>query len=179
MDYSLTGISDPPVPELKRLIPQPLTASAFAPFGDLIQVPDDAGIQINEGSAIRHDDLSRADTNHELGTTGLSLFVAQPRALPITIRMLERHPLGSQAFMPLDGQAFVIVVAPASESGQAGEPVAFLARPEQGINFARGVWHHPLIALASAGRFLVIDRIGPGENLETIQIEPRSLDLIS
>lgn len=142
-------------------------------------MPNDAGIQINAGSAIRHDDLSRADTHHEQGETGLSLFVAQPRALPITLTMLERHPLGSQAFMPLDGQAFIVVVAPTLSNGQAGEPVAFFAQAEQGINFARGVWHHPLIALASAGRFLVVDRIGPGDNLETIQMEPRTLDLSS
>jgi len=163
--------------ELIALSIQHLNPSAFAPFGDVIQVPEGQGIAINEGSAIRFDDLSRADTDHAAGHAGLSLFVAQPRRLPITLSMLERHPLGSQAFIPLDGQAFIVVVAPGDGNEPPGQAIAFLAKPDQGINFKRGVWHHPLIALEKAGRFLVVDRVGPGENLETIAIEPASLTL--
>jgi len=154
-----------------------LDPKAFAVFGDVIQVPNRNGLSINDGSALRYDDLSRADTHHAGGQTGLSLFVAQPRPLPITLSMLERHPLGSQAFVPLDQQAFIVVVALSLDDDKPDEPHAFLAQADQGINFRRGVWHHPLLAIGKPGRFLVVDRVGPGDNLETIAIKPVSLAL--
>ena len=153
------------------LAPRPLTRAAFAPFGDVIQA-EGAGAKINDGTCVRFNDLARVETDPS-GAAGLSVFRAAPRRLPLRIEMLERHPLGSQAFVPLDRREFIVVVASPesdSESGPARPDLrslcAFRAAPGQGVNFHRGAWHHPLIALEAASDFLVADRVGPGENCE-------------
>ncbi len=145
-----------------------LTREAFAPFGDLIVAESAAArYAINEGSSIRYHDLARIDTGSEGGRPLLSLFRAQPHTLPFAVRMLERHPLGSQAFIPLDpASRYLVVVA-----GTDLIPQAFLALRSQGINLRRGVWHHPLLALDQVSDFLVIDRGGPGENCEERVLE--------
>ena len=161
------------------LAPRPLTRADFAPFGDVIQA-EGAGAKINDGTCVRFNDLARVETDPS-GAAGLSVFRAAPRRLPLRIEMLERHPLGSQAFVPLDRREFIVVVAsPESESDSDSESgpgagaarpdlrslCAFRAAPGQGVNFHRGAWHHPLIALEAASDFLVADRVGPGENCE-------------
>ncbi len=152
------------------LEPAPLNARAFAAFGQIIEVPADGGRTINGGTAIRHSRLATVDTSTCEGEAVISLFVAQARSLPLDLQELERHPLGSQAFMPLDGEPYLIVVAPGNEDGSPGLPQAFIARPDQGINLHRGVWHHPLLALHQTCRFLVVDRDGPGDNLEVVPL---------
>ena len=144
---------------------EPLTAAAFAPFGDVIEAGG-AGEDINDGTCVRFNDLARVETDAD-GAPGLSVFRAAPRALPLPVTMLERHPLGSQAFVPMSRRAFLTVVA----AGGAEHPDlatlrAFKTAPGQGVNFHRGVWHHPLIALDEASDFLVADRIGPGDNCQ-------------
>ena len=119
---------------------------------------------INEGTATRYHDLARIDTSSGEGRTVVSIFRAQPRALPFTIGMLERHPLGSQAFVPLGTAPYLVVVG----TGADDAPRAFLARDGQGVNFHRGTWHHPLLALERESDFLVIDRGGPGENCDEL-----------
>lgn len=156
----------------------PLTADHFAPFGDLI-APEHAveRYEINEGTSMRFHDLARIDTEASGGRTLVSVFRAEPRALPFAVRMLERHPLGSQAFVPLDPATRYLVVVAESESST---PSAFLAQNGVGVNFARGVWHHPLIALDRTRDFLVIDRGGPGANCdETALSQTWILDLDS
>ncbi len=96
----------------------------------------------------------------------INIFRGQPRSRPVAIRMLERHPLGSQAFVPLRGQDFLIVVAPPRPRVTADDLRAFHARGGQGVNYARGTWHHPLLCLEKDSDFLVIDRGGPGSNLD-------------
>jgi ureidoglycolate lyase len=145
---------------------EPLTAAAFAPFGDVIQVDNAEGLVINEGYAHRFDNLARLDLTRGGGTPCLSIFRARTRDLPITIRMLERHPLGSQAFIPLSGHDYLIVVAPADDGPHFDGLRAFHARADQGVNYHCGIWHHPLLALHTNDDFLVIDRRGPGDNLE-------------
>ena len=149
---------------MNRLRIEPLTRKAFAPFGDVIE-PASAQrvIAINDGTAQRHHDLARIDCDRDGGRAVVSIVRAQPRALPFAITMLERHPLGSQAFVPLDpALRYLIVVA----ADPHVTPRAFLAQHGQGVNYARGVWHHPLIALDREGDFLVLDRGGAGANCD-------------
>lgn len=144
------------------LTAEPLDQQAFSPFGDVIDTAH-AGRQqtINEGYAQRLDDLARLDTGRQGGQPVLSVFRARPRPLPLQLRLVERHLLGSQAFVPLLAQRFLVVVAPAGPAPSAAQLRCFMARAGQGVNYAAGTWHHPLIALDAGGDFLVIDRAGP------------------
>ena len=141
---------------------EPLEAHAFAPFGDVIEAGGPGRPRtINEGFAERFDDLARLDTGREGGHPALSVFRARPRALPLQLRLVERHRLGSQAFVPLLAQRFLVVVAAAGPAPDVAQLRCFMTRPGQGVNYAAGTWHHPLIALDAGGEFLVIDRGGP------------------
>ena len=155
---------------VKRLVIEALTAERFAPFGDVIAA-DSASrhFPINGGTTERYHDLA----NLEAGLDGkliVSIFRGHPRELPFAVMMLERHPLGSQAFMPLVAQPYLVVVAPAGEAPEPDALRAFLAQPGQGVNYANGVWHHPLLALNETCDFLVIDRSGPGNNCDEITL---------
>ncbi len=149
---------------LPALRVEPLTRDGFAPFGEVLDI--DAAKQIyaiNEGTAQRYHDLAALDCAQEDGRVIVSLFRAQPRDLPFAVRMMERHPLGSQAFVPLDpATRYLVVVGDSPDS----RPRAFLAAHGQGINLHRGTWHHPLIALDRVSDFLVLDRGGPGPNCD-------------
>ena len=153
-----------PVNSPRRVLtPRALTAEAFAAFGDVIEASDRAThYPINAGYAERFDKLARIDTGGEGGHPVLSIFRARPRALPMRLSLMERHLLSSQAFMPLAPLRFLVVVAAAGPAPDADALHCFLARPGQGVNLARGTWHHPLLALDEGGDFLVIDRDGPG-----------------
>lgn len=147
---------------------EPLTAQAFAPFGQVIEADHARSHLINQGRTRRYDALAMAEID-TAGSVALSIFRGTPWPAPIRIAMLERHPLGSQAFVPMERHPWLVVVAerPAPEACRA-----FLARGDQGIQIARGVWHHPLLALQPAHDFLVVDRKGPGENLEEHHFAP-------
>lgn len=153
-----------------------LTRAAFAPYGEVIDA--DAAKQvyaINEGSAQRFHDLAALDCGDQQGRVVVSLFRAEPRPLPFEVRMLERHPLGSQAFIPLDpATRYLVVVADAPDA----MPRAFLAQAGQGVNLHRGTWHHPLLALDRRSDFLVLDRAGPGANCDEATL-PRTWRLAS
>ena len=157
--------------ELHLLPAIPLTAEAFAPFGQVIECAGHAGYAINEGSSQRFSDLAQLETD-AAGRLALSIFKANAQQMPLILSSVERHPLGSQAFVPLNGQAFVVVVA--ERNPEAAQPTPeilhiFVSNGSQGINFRSGVWHHPLLALA-AGDFLVADRLGSGNNCEEVDI---------
>ncbi|WP_293577375.1 ureidoglycolate lyase [Phaeobacter sp.] len=148
---------------------QPISAAAFAPFGDLIDCSGDPDKVINQGLCGRFHD--RAEMAFSDGRAGLSLFQAEPRQLPLQLEMVERHPEGSQAFIPMSEHGFLVIVAPnvsggAGATGQPGQPIAFETQPGQAINFHRGTWHGVLTPLHAPGLFAVVDRIGPGRNLE-------------
>ncbi|SMF81163.1 ureidoglycolate lyase [Tistlia consotensis] len=148
---------------------EPLTAAAFAPFGAVIEARDETSVPINQGYTTRFHALATAETGAD-GQAILSLFRARPR--PPQLAMLERHPLGTQAFVPLGGRPWLVVVASAP-SGDACR--AFLASGDQGVQYAVGTWHHPLLAVEPQD-FLVVDRAGPGENLEKAALpEPVTL----
>lgn len=146
------------------ILTEPLTAAAFAPFGDVIELKGAPDKIINQGLCGRHHDLARVETDAE-GRVGISLFDAEPRALPYQLEMMERHPLGSQAFLPLAPTSFLVIVA-ADEGDRPGKPRAFLTAPGQGINLFRNTWHGVLTPLSPPGVFAVVDRIGPGDNLQ-------------
>ena len=147
------------------LAAQPLTRAAFAPFGDAIEADGAQHFEINNGSTTRFHDLARVDVAAEGGHTLVNIFRARPLPMPLTVAMMEKHPLGSQAFIPLEAAPFLVVVAPPGESVAPEDLRAFLTQGRQGVNYARGVWHHPVIALGQETDFLVIDRGGPGDNL--------------
>ncbi|RMA41507.1 ureidoglycolate lyase [Rhodophyticola porphyridii] len=146
-----------------RIAAQPLTAAAFAPFGDVLEAKGPPDRLINQGLCGRFHD--RARLSFADGRAGISLFRAEPRTLPYTLDLLERHPLGSQAFLPMTEYPFLVTVAPDAD-GRPGTPLAFLTTPGQGINLHAGTWHGVLTPLHAPGLFAVVDRIGPGDNLE-------------
>jgi ureidoglycolate lyase len=152
------------------LQPSPLTAAAFAPFGDVIQIEGHASRWINNGTCERFDDLAEVDVAGEGGRAVISLFRATPRSLPLQVQSLERHPLSSQAFYPLQQQPFLIVVAEDGSGPVAPRVRAFLSSGQQGVNFRRNTWHHELLALNETSLFLVVDRGGPGENCEQLPV---------
>lgn len=144
---------------------EPLSAEAFAPFGDVIQRAGARQMPINEGTTVRFHDLARVDAAGADGRPLISIFRAQPRPVPIAIRMMERHPLGSQAFYPLAPHDWLVVVCRGETAPEPATLRCFLATGEQGINYRPNAWHHPLLVLQPQD-FLVVDRGGPGDNLE-------------
>lgn len=142
---------------------EPLTAEAFRPFGDVLAAEGAPDKLINQGLCGRYHDRAALDFSD--GRAGISLFKAEARALPYQLEMVERHPDGSQAFIPMTLKSFLVIAAP-DQGGRPGVPRAFMTAPGQGINFHRGTWHGVLTPLSEPGLFAVIDRIGDGPNLE-------------
>jgi ureidoglycolate lyase len=161
------------------LRPEPLTRAGFARFGDVIEIPDAAHYPINEGTTERFHDLAAVDVAEGGGRALINIFRGQPRDLPLPIRMMERHPLGSQAFIPLGANPWLVVVAPAGGVPNPSDLRAFAAGAGQGVNYHRGVWHHPLIALDGVSDFLVIDRGGPGSNCDEYVLDGPDQILLS
>jgi len=154
---------------MKTLQMERLTREAFAPFGDVIELDGARHFPINGGTTERYHDLAQVDVIGQGGRPLINLFRAQPRALPVEINMMERHPLGSQAFLPLSDVSYLIVIAPAGEF----DPVrmrAFWTDGWQGVNYAKGVWHHPLLALERVSDFVVVDRGGEQPNCDEIAL---------
>jgi ureidoglycolate lyase len=156
---------------MKFLKVEPLSAEAFAPFGNVIEAGQKQPVMINEGTTERYHGLAKIDVSDNGGQPLLNIFRGTPRPQPIEIRMMEKHPLGSQAFMPLFGQDFYVVVAKPSDELNLDDLRCFLAKAGQGVNYAKGVWHHPLLVLDNVNDFLVIDRGGEGNNLIEVFFE--------
>jgi len=152
------------------LTPEPLSRTAFAPFGEVIEADPARAVEINDGFTTRFHALAEAETESGASVI-LSIFRGRPR--PLTIKMLECHPLGSQAFMPLGGHSWLAIVAP---EPRAEALRVFLCAKNQGVQYAPGVWHHPLLILGAEQDFLVVDREGEGENLKEVFFE-RAVDI--
>ncbi|MBS7805935.1 ureidoglycolate lyase [Rhizobiales bacterium TNE-4] len=152
----------------------PLTQAAFSPFGEVIEQPAQ-GSTINQGFADRFDRLAHIETKGPTGLVNISLFTARKRPSPIVIKMMERHPLGSQLFYPLQDRDWIVVVCTDPRDQQTYR--AFRATGRQGVNYARNTWHHPLIVLADDERFFVVDRgdtaANPAKNLEELWLDER------
>ena len=143
---------------------EPLTAAAFAPFGDVLSTDGAHDKLINAGLCRRWHDRAQLDWG-EGGRAGISIFLAEARSLPYRLDLLERHPDGAQCFVPMHQHPFLVIVAPEA-GGKPGTPRAFVTNGAQAVNFHRGTWHGVLTPLHRPGLFAVIDRIGPTPNLE-------------
>ncbi|MFK7891859.1 MAG: ureidoglycolate lyase [Granulosicoccus sp.] len=142
---------------------EPLLEKSFSAYGDVIERGENPSTLINQGNCERYNDLVTLDFYK--GRVGISVFRATPYTLPVTLPMMERHPLGTQAFIPLDQHPFLVVVADDLD-GSPSQPRVFLTNGRQGVNYARNTWHGVLTPITGEGLFVVIDRIGDGDNLE-------------
>ncbi|WP_417684039.1 ureidoglycolate lyase [Roseibium sp.] len=154
----------------KTIICEPLTAEAFLAFGEVLEATGEPDKIINQGLCGRFHDRAALDFTGDDARAGISLFKSEKRELPYRLEMVERHPLGSQAFIPMTLEPFLVITCP-DEDGKPGTPRAFLTSAGQGINFHRGTWHGVLTPLSEPGLFAVIDRIGEGNNLEEFWFE--------
>ncbi len=154
----------------RRITLQPLTAKAFAPFGDVLEATGEPDKIINAGQCGRFHDLANLDFTGKDARPGISLFRSKARPLPYTLDMMERHPLGSQAFIPMSADPFMVIVAP-DHDGVPGTPLAFLTSVGQGVNYHCNTWHGVLTPLVDDALFGVVDRIGEGGNLEEYVFE--------
>ncbi len=145
------------------LTAQPLTPTAFAPFGDVLEAGDGPFKEINQGRCRRFHDLAALDFAD--GKAGINLFQADVRTAPYSIELMERHPLGSQCFVPMQGSSYLVAVAPDADR-RPGAIQAFLVNADQSVNYHRNTWHAVLTPISGTGLFAVIDRIGDGANLQ-------------
>ncbi len=154
---------------MREMVPEPLTAEAFAPFGRVIEASDAAvKIAINQGHAVRYDALAQVDVADEGGVPVISIFRAQPLA-ELVLKTFERHPLGSQSFVPLSGRPYLVAVAPPGEF-DPGAIRVFRAEGGQGVHYGKGTWHHFLLVLEADTDFLVVDRGGAGKNCDEVSL---------
>lgn len=155
---------------MKAIVIEPLSREAFAPFGQVIESEGAEHFTINGGMTERYHDLAKVELGGTNARPLVSIFRGRPYSLPLTLSVVERHPLGSQTFMPLSGRPYLSIVAP-DRDGVPGTPRAFRAGPGQGVNVAMNCWHGVLTPLEAQSDFLVIDRGGDGANLEEYYFE--------
>jgi len=157
--------------EVQTITPKPLTRDVFKAFGDVIEADKDAkNFAINDGFTQRYHDLAKIDVTDNQGHTLVNIFRSTPLVQPIAIKMMERHPHGSQAFIPLGQNPYLVVVAPAGELDLSKIEV-FIASANQGVNYHKGTWHHFCLALNSESDFLVVDRGGEGDNCDVLKLD--------
>ena len=156
--------------------PRPITKENFSKFGDMITTANIKPIEINEGYAKRFDGIANLNTSKDNGEATISIFSALKRSFPMKIDMMEKHPLGSQAFIPMKQTTFLVLVAPEGNKPDLNKIEAFLIPPEIGVNYNPGIWHFPLIATEDMN-FLVVDRKGSGDNLVIENIEKEEVIL--
>ena len=160
----------------KIIIPNKITKDNFSSFGDIISTKDVKPIDINEGYAKRFDDLADIDISNDEGKAIVSIFSALKRNFPMKIDMMEKHPLGSQAFIPMKETTFLVLVAPQGDKPDINMIKSFIVPPGIGINYKPGIWHFPLISTVDMN-FLVVDRKGPGNNLIIQNLEEEKIIL--
>ena len=160
----------------KIIKPVKISRSNFSSYGDLISTDDIDPMNINEGYAKRFDNLANLDTSKDSGKTIVSIFSALKRTFPMKIHMMEKHPLGTQAFIPMKETTFLAFVAPSGESPEIDKIQSFVIPPKRGINYKPGIWHFPLISTENIN-FLVIDRKGSGDNLIIHKFEKEKITL--
>tara|TARA_X000000368_G_scaffold232615_1_gene183736 strand:- start:108 stop:602 length:495 start_codon:yes stop_codon:yes gene_type:complete len=159
-----------------NVIPKKITKENFAKFGELITTDDIKPININDGYAKRFNDIANLDTSKDNGETVISIFSALKRTFPMNIDMMEQHPLGSQAFIPMKETTFLSFVAPSDSKPDLNKIEAFIIPPGLGVNYKIGTWHFPLIATEDMN-FLVVDRKGSGDNLKIQKFEENQIVL--
>ena len=149
---------------MKTLNPKSLKQKYFREYGDIIDTSQKVPFEINDGRCLRYNDLANLDFTN--GQAGISLFESEKINLPYRFNFMEKHPLGSQAFIPVFGSKFIVVVA-RDNNGKPGDPEVFITKPGQGVNYHKNVWHGILAPIENPGLFVVIDWIGSGKNLDT------------
>ena len=160
----------------KIIKPVSITKDNFSQFGDVISIKDIKPIEINNGYAKRYDGIANLNTSKDNGETTISIFSALKRNFPMKIDMMEKHPLGSQAFIPMKETTFLAFVAPKEEKLDLNKVEAFIIPPGIGINYNPGTWHFPLISTENMN-FLVVDRKGPGDNLVIENLDKENITL--
>ena len=160
----------------KTIPPKLITKENFSKFGDLITTKNIEPITINDGYAKRFDNIAKLDTSKENGKTTISIFSALKRTFPMKVNMMESHPLGSQAFIPMKETTFLCFVAPSGEKPDLNKIESFIIPPGLGINYKPGTWHFPLISTEDMN-FLVVDRKGAGDNLKIQKLDSEDLIL--
>ena len=161
----------------KKIIkPIPITKENFSKFGDMITTENIKPLEINNGYAKRFDGIATIDTSNKNGETTISIFSALKRSFPMKIDMMEKHPLGSQAFIPMKETTFLVFVAPREEKLDLNKIEAFIIPPGIGVNYNPGTWHFPLISTEDMN-FLVVDRKGSGENLVIENLDKENITL--
>tara|TARA_B100000575_G_scaffold198897_1_gene160919 strand:- start:227 stop:721 length:495 start_codon:yes stop_codon:yes gene_type:complete len=158
------------------ITPKKITRENFAKFGELITTNNIEPISINDGYAKRFDGIANIDTTKDNGETTISIFSAIKRNFPMNIDMMEQHPLGSQAFIPMKETTFLSFVAPNADKPDLNKVEAFIIPPGLGINYKTGTWHFPLIATEDMN-FLVVDRKGSGDNLKIQKLKENKVVL--
>jgi ureidoglycolate lyase len=154
-----------------NIVPKKLTAENFSVYGDVISVSESAEhFAINDGHTMRYHNLANIDVADQQGKVIVNIFRSTPLAFPLPVEMMERHPLGSQAFIPTGNQPYVVVVAPKGKLDTTKIEV-FLATAEQGVNYHKGTWHHFCLALNEVSNFLVVDRGGDGDNCDVEKLD--------
>lgn len=155
---------------MTRIVARPLSRADFAPFGDVIEMEGAHHYPINGGRCERYHDLARVEAAGPNARVLISLFRGTPYDFPLKLAMVERHPLGSQAFIPLSPRPFLVAVCH-DEDGRPGAPHAFVAGPGQGVNYPRNLWHAVLTPIGDIQDFAVVDRGGDGSNLEEFHFD--------
>ena len=157
---------------------QPLSREAFAPFGDVVEFEGSDFFQINNGMVDRYHALADVELGGEQSRAIISLVVSRQFDMPRKVDHLEYHPLGSQAFLPLDSSPFIVVVGPAAAEPDLDQLRAFVTNGKQGINYRLGTWHHVLLTPYASMRFVCVDRAGPGDNCVDHQISEADQPLL-
>jgi len=161
----------------ERIIqPIPITKENFSKFGDMVTTENIKPLEINNGYAKRFDDIAKLDTSNENGETTISIFSALKRSFPMKIDMMEKHPLGSQAFIPMKETTFLTLVAPEGEKPDLEKIESFIVPKGIGVNYKTGIWHFPLISTEDMD-FLVVDRKGSGDNLVIENLDNKDISL--
>ena len=161
----------------KIIKPIHITKENFSKFGDMISTKDIKPLEINNGYARRYDGIANLNTSNDKGETTISIFSALKRKFPMKIDMMEKHPLGSQAFIPMKETTFLTFVAPQGDNLNINKIESFIVPPGIGVNYKIGIWHFPLISTEDMN-FLVIDRKGPGNNLVIKNLGEENITLL-
>ncbi len=148
-----------------KIVAKPLNRAEFEPYGEVLETNGAENFPINNGNCVRFHDLAKVEAEGPNAHVLINIFRGQPYSFPLQLSLVERHPFGSQAFMPLEGRSFVVAVCHDTVDGP-GVPEVFITAPGQGVNYARNVWHAVLTPIGEQQDFLVVDRGGDGSNLE-------------
>jgi ureidoglycolate lyase len=156
--------------------PKPITKENFKKFGDMITTDDIKPLEINDGYAKRYDGIVNLNTKKDNGESTISIFSALKRSFPMKVNMMEKHPLGSQAFIPMKETTFLAFVAPEGDKPDLNKLESFIIPKGKGVNYNPGIWHFPLIATEDMN-FLVVDRKGKGDNLILNNLDKENVTL--